>query len=91
MDSTVKANDDKLHANASVSATVASKGSKRAKKQNQQEEEIEGKDESVAANIKKVCHDNEIFKADGFLDSNRLFDAFKNGLLDVEDFKSALK
>lgn len=31
MDSTVKANDDKLHANASVSATVASKGSKRAK------------------------------------------------------------
>lgn len=51
----------------------------------------EAKDESVSANIKKVCHERGIFKADGFLDPNLLYLAFKEGQLDIEDFKSALK
>ena len=51
----------------------------------------EGKDESVSSNIKKICHDKNIFKKDGFLDPNSLYQAFIDGLLDVEDFKSALK
>jgi len=51
----------------------------------------EGKDESVAANIKRVCRERGIFRPEGFLDFNLLYRAFADGLLDVEDFKSALK
>lgn len=54
-------------------------------------QEEESKDESVASNIKKVCHDKNIFKATGFMDPEALAQAFKDGLFDVEDFKSALK
>ena len=75
---------------ASVLGSKDSKGSKRAK-QKAQAEENDGKDESVAANIKKVCHDQGVFKHDGFLEPNLLFETFKKSLLDVEDFKSALK
>jgi len=53
--------------------------------------EGEGKDESVSANIKKVCYEKGIFKADGFLQPNLLYEAFKDGQLDIEDFKSALR
>lgn len=53
--------------------------------------DAEGKDESVCANIKKVCYEKGIFKADGFLDPNLLYKAFKDGHLDIDDFKSALK
>lgn len=53
--------------------------------------EDENKDESVASNIKKICHDRRIFKKTGFLDPEALAQAFKDRLLDVEDFKSALK
>ena len=51
----------------------------------------DAKDESVSANIKKVCLERGIFKADGFLDPHLLYKAFKEGQLDIEDFKSALK
>ena len=50
-----------------------------------------GKDESVSSNIKKICYEKGIFKPDGFLDPNLLFKAFKEKLMDVEDFKAALK
>ena len=51
----------------------------------------EVKDESVSSNIKKICYEKGIFRADGMLDPQALYQAFKDGLLDVEDFKSALK
>jgi len=54
-------------------------------------ESEEAKDESVSANIKKVCYERGIFKADGFLDPHLLYQAFKEEKLDIEDFKSALK
>lgn len=65
------------------------KDSTKAKKKKVDDDE--GKDESVASNIKKICYDKGIFKADGFLDPYKLHAAFAEGLLDVEDFKSALK
>ena len=49
------------------------------------------KDESVSSNIKKICYEKGIFKADGFMDPNLLFKAFKEKEVDCEDFKAALK
>ena len=53
--------------------------------------QAEVQDESVSSNIKKICYERGIFRADGMLDPQGLYQAFKDGLLDVEDFKSALK
>ena len=46
----------------------------------------QGKDESVSSNIKRICYDKNIFKDDGYLDYNALYDAFKSRLLSVDDF-----
>ena len=51
----------------------------------------EAKDESVSANIKKVCYERGVFKADGFLDHKLLLKCFKDGYLDIADFKSGLQ
>ena len=51
----------------------------------------EAKDESVSANIKKVCYERGVFKADGFLDQNLLYQCFKDSHLDIADFKSGLQ
>ena len=45
----------------------------------------------MSSNIKKICYEKGIFKADGFLDPNLLFKAFKEKVIDCEDFKAALK
>ena len=45
----------------------------------------------MASNLKKIFQDRGIFKGTGFLDPDALAQAFKDGLLDVDDFKSALK
>ena len=49
------------------------------------------KDESVASNIKRVCYERGIIKSDGFMDPYKMYDLFREGLLSVEDFMSALK
>lgn len=49
------------------------------------------KDEGVASNIKKICYEKGIFKEDGYLDSQAMFDALKEGVLDMESFMSSLK
>ena len=57
----------------------------------QKEEKEKEKDESVSSNIKRICYERKIFKPDGFLDPQALYQAFKEKILDVEDFKAALK
>ena len=49
------------------------------------------KDEGVASNIKKICYEKGIFKDDGYLDSQAMFEALKEGVLDMESFMSSLK
>ena len=49
------------------------------------------KDESVASNVKKICYRRRIFKKDGFMDPQEMFDAIKDGTLDLESFMSSLK
>ena len=51
----------------------------------------EENDEGVASNIKKIFHDKGIFNKYKFLDPQALYQAFKDGLLNFEDFKAALK
>ena len=81
--------DDATKAEETEGGSRSQTASERAKKQVVEDEE--SKDESVSSNIKKICHNNGIFKADGFLDPYKLYQAFKDELLEIEDFKASLK